>query len=181
MDAAWHRAWNRRAFVEVREIGGGGDELNGLWERVRDQLSFSVVRDETWVRWRYGQAPHRRYRVFLAEADGVPRGFAALALPGEGSSRRAVIPEIFTAPDDTAAVRGLVGRLAAMAFLEGADTLVALTVPETWLDRALGDLGFLFSPGAFDVACVRLDSSLSLAALRRRDAWALAGGDFDIV
>jgi hypothetical protein len=68
-----------------------------------------------------------------------------------------------------------------MAFLEGADTLVALTVPETWLDRALRDLGFLFSPGAFDVACVRLDSSLSLAALRRRDAWALAGGDFDIV
>jgi len=177
----WNRGASRPHAVTVRDLTHDDLGADTIWQRLRERVAFSVVRDQAWIRWRYEAAPHQRYRVFLAERAGDPVGFAAYGLTGTSPFARAVITEVCTIPGDVVTVRALVRHVARTAVGDGAASLATLAVPATWLDRVLRRMGFWFTPAAFRMACVRLDPTLTLPALRDRSAWCIGGGDFDVV
>jgi len=185
LDGGWNRWWGRLEGGGdgpiVREMKAPFEAVDRLWPAIADGLTYSIVRNAEWVRWRYGMAPHRRYKLLLAEREGAPCGFAAYALLDNAGRRSGLIADISASPRDRTTACALIGHVARFAEEAGAETLWTLAVPGGWLDAALRGMGFLFTPGAFDVACVRLDRALSLEALRRREAWCIAGGDFDVV
>jgi hypothetical protein len=179
---AWNALWKRDIprDVTVRPLPSATSELDVLWERASPAAVNSLVRDRAWVAWRYCAAPETPYRVVLAERAGSPRGYAAyrtLQVAGRTTMR---VPEIF-APGDPAAFRALVGHVIAAADAADAESVVTLAVPGSIADRELRRSGFRFSPGAYRLEAVRLDSTISAAALNDPRDWWLAGGDFDVI
>lgn len=177
----WHRPWCRSGGIAIRELEGAGRELDLLWERCREGIALSMVRDRSWVAWRYFAAPHVQYRVLMAWRGGEPAGYAAYCIRGSGDRRWGMIPEVFAAPRDAPVVRALIDEVVRRLRAADVDGVATLALPGTWLYRAFRRAGFLFSWGAFSVECVPFAPSLRLDQLRDRERWYLAGGDFDVI
>lgn len=177
----WHRPRGRSGGIAIRELEGAGRELDLLWERCREGIALSMVRDRSWVAWRYFAAPHVQYRVLMAWRGGEPAGYAAYCIRVSGDRRWGMIPEVFAAPRDAPVVRALIDEVVRRLRSADVDGVATLAVPETWLYRAFRRAGFLFSWGAFSVECVPFAPSLRLGQLRDRERWYLAGGDFDVI
>ncbi len=174
------------AGLVVREITSAGEEIDRLWQRTRSESRFSIVRDAARIGWRYLESPQDRYRLLLAErANGAaaePVGFAALRLEELPDGRRlGWIAEVHGSRHEPASVGLLIDRAVALLSAQGAEFVGALAVPGAPFDRALHRAGFWFRRGSFSVECVPLTEDLPLTALRRPEAWQLAGGDFDVI
>ncbi len=91
------------------------------------------------------------------------------------------IADIFGKSSDILTLYTLILQTTQYLKTHGADAVATLTVPNTIIDKALNQAGFLFSWGAFDVRMVPLKSQLSLDALGKPHHWIMAGGDFDVI
>lgn len=174
--------WSRgSAQVRVRELEQAGAEVDLLWRNCYGAFDFSIVRDSAWLNWRYFAAPHHRYRVVLAEREEQPVGYVVYRVE-QGTGRRfGFIPEIFHDPEDGEGLRVLITEVLRRLRAEGAEAVATLAVPNTVLYRTFRRAGFLFSWGSFSVECALFDQRLTMALLRRPEAWHVAGGDFDVV
>lgn len=177
----WDRRESRASRVRIRDVRAADAEIDLLWSSCRHSVTTSVVRDSSWVNWRYLAAPYRRYRVVLAEQEGQPVGYAAYYLNRSTNATWGVVADLFTAPNNFVVMEALVAEIVRRMRVEGADAVATLAVPRTGAYRTYRRAGFLFSKGSFSVECALLDRSLSLDALRAPQSWCLAGGDFDVV
>jgi GNAT superfamily N-acetyltransferase len=180
----WNRAWDCAtpvaSDITVRPLPSATDEIDTIWERGSRHVSTSLVRDRAWVTWRYGRSPEGAHGLTLAERAGVPAGYAVYRVARTDGRTVVRIPEIF-APGDRFVLRALVHDVVARAVAEDAESVVTLAVLGSDTDRELRRAGFVFSPGAYRLEMVRLDSAISSAALRDPRGWWLTGGDFDVI
>jgi hypothetical protein len=79
----------KRARRAVRAFRSFGARANMLWRRVRDDYPFSLVRDSTYLNWRFRDIPHRRYRM-LALTGSLGRWEGWLVFSVEGDEARIV-------------------------------------------------------------------------------------------
>jgi GNAT superfamily N-acetyltransferase len=184
MGGLWNRVWDRPTReapgITVRPLGSATACIDAIWTRGLQQVTTSVVRDRAWVTWRYAHPPEGDYRLTLAERAGSPAGYAAYRVDRTAGRTVVRVPEIF-APGDDAALRALVRDVVARARAEDAESIVTLAVRGSHMDRELRRAGFLFSPGAYRLEVVRLDTAIPAAALADPGAWWLVGGDFDVI
>jgi hypothetical protein len=183
--AAWNALWRLRLrrdpAVRVRLVERAGPEFDRLWRRCGMDTAASLVRDATWVNWRYLDAPAFDYRVLLAERDGQPVGYAAYRVEARVAGVAGFVAELFAAQADAPTRRTLIAETLAALRQAGADNAVTLAVPGSPLERDLRGAGFLYSRGAFGVQIVPLDPELPLGVLRDPQSWNMAGGDFDVI
>jgi GNAT superfamily N-acetyltransferase len=180
----WNRVWDRAtpaaSDITVRPLASATADIDAIWERGSNIATNSVVRDRAWVTWRYGRSPEGDYCLTLAERAGSPAGYAVYRSARAEGRTIVRIPEIF-APGDGMALRALVRDVVARAAAEDAESVVTLAVRGSSTDRQLRRAGFLFSPGAYRLEVVRLDSAIPASALRDPRGWWLTGGDFDVI
>jgi GNAT superfamily N-acetyltransferase len=156
-----------------------------LWERLRGKYPVMVVRDRAYVAWRFGACPTRRYRLYLAERDGEPLGFAATRVGTVLGLRAGLVVDLVTAPGARghAAGRSLV-RAAVAEFAASEVPLAAsLALRHTAEYACLRSAGFFRCPRA-------LEPQPFPVILRRHGAapvpatigeWLLTMGDYDAV
>lgn len=180
----WNRVWDRAtpapSEITVRPLVSATADVDAIWERGSQQVATSLVRDRAWVTWRYGRPPEGDYRLTLAERTGSPAGYAAYRVDRTAGHTVVRIAEIF-APGDDAALRALVRDVLARAVAMDAESVMTLAVRGSSTDRELRRAGFLFSPGAYRLEMVRLDTTIPATALRDPHGWWLTGGDFDVI
>jgi len=132
------------AAPDVEEVSDPGEEADRLWSAAAARCEASVVRDATYLRWRYVRHPDLRYRIAVARgADGAPRG-VAIYRRGEFSDReQGLLVEWLVPEEDLAAGRALLAWAGDRAREDGADRL-ATVLPETsrWF-AAFQEEGFL--------------------------------------
>lgn len=98
--------WRRRrrapiaADIDVAEAAAIGEDYDRLWERARATFEACVRRDAAWVRWRYREVPHKRYRILEARQGGALTGFAVTRHEDYRGLRLGWIVDLFTAADD---------------------------------------------------------------------------------
>lgn len=66
--------------VRVRVVDQVPDAVDTIWTAMQPDFEAAIVRDTTYLRWRYGEHPDATYRFLLAEDSRAPRGFAVMRL-----------------------------------------------------------------------------------------------------
>lgn len=181
--AAWSRLWDRKpADPELVLQEGWPDpgELDELSRRLEPE--DGLIRDASWVRWRYREPPDTDYRLATARRQGRLEGFAAFRVRDEKERKIGFLAEVTATGGGGGAVEEALLHFVVRRLREERTDLTATLAPAgTEQERRLRRAGFLFSWGAFGVECVLLDDNLSIESLRDSSSFRLQGGDFDVV
>lgn len=104
-----------------------GPEAAELWERCAEDWGASVVRDATYLDWRYLRNPFHDYRCFgLRGSDGSLRGLAVQRTGDWLVPRMGLLMDWLVPPDDAEAAGLLHEAFLAQCRADGADSLVAM-------------------------------------------------------
>lgn len=183
-DRLWNAAWRLGLgripeSLAVAEVSAGDDAFDVLWGELRGRYQALIVRDRSWIAYRYGAAPDHRYRLLMVRREGRPAGYLAYRTT-DGPRGRGWIVDLFTDEGDSAGraalVRAALQRLAAEG-LAGAWTLAPCA---TGLAARLRRAGFRAVQRPQDISLVPLASSVP-AALHDPRRWFTALGDYDLV
>jgi hypothetical protein len=185
LGTVWNNVWDRQTqpdpTVAIRSIDQAGPEFDLLWQSCLADTQVSVIRDRTWVNWRYLRAPLFDYQVLLAERSGQPVGYSVYRVQETQGRNLGFIAELLTGRADVRARNTLISQTLRSLRAKGAEAAITLAVPGTWMHQALRRAGFLFSWGSFTVHFVPLAPNLPMPILRDPQSWNMAGGDFDAI
>jgi len=175
LDALWLALIARkpRCNVTLDELSHLDTTIDRLSER-HPQGRISIVRNASWLTWRYLSAPDAGFRLLVASGGDEPLGYAAF----RSSGRSGTVADVFAREEDVALAlfRGAIERLRE----SGAESIVTLAVPGSAFDRAADRLHFLSGPG-FNFIVLPLAESIPETQLADPQSWHLSGGDFDVV
>jgi hypothetical protein len=175
LDALWLALISKksRSTIALAEVSRADATIDGISER-DPQRRISVVRNASWVNWRYLSVPGAGYRVLVATGKDGPLGYAAFRSSGSSG----MVADVFALEDEAALAlfRGAIERLREA----GAESIVALAVPGSAFDRSAERLRFL-SGARFDFIVLPLSETIPQAHLANPECWHLSGGDFDVV
>ena len=126
--------------VTVVPVERFGEETDQLWQRAATGYDFSLVRNSSYLNWRYSDCP-TPYKIWLALRNGHTAGF--LVTSAARTVPTAAIVDLFTESGDEEAVRALLAtgmgsllnsgvRLISTWTLQGS----AQSAAHHWLQRA---------------------------------------------
>lgn len=156
------------------EVGELGDEPDQLWAAVEHETHSGVVRDASWLRWRYRDRPGPSpYRSFVARRDGQLRALAVTTEREQRGGRFTYLLELL-AVDDSAA-RAVVGAAAAAA--DGSAGVLVATLPGTPLARRARAAGLRPVPERLEEKQLHFGVVSDDPGLHT--GWSLGWGDLD--
>jgi len=170
--------------AQVVEVGRIGPELDALWERLRPSFPAALVRDSTYLRWRYDGCPWLGYRRFAVRdrdgrggPGGAPRAFFVTRSNWQRLPIQALV-DFLGEPDDAAAV-GLALRTATRLAREAGQARVEAWWPEQspFFRHALA-AGFRAEPCQYALCAMLYRENPDLDWLRGR--WYYTIGDSDV-
>jgi hypothetical protein len=187
---AWRslsRAQMRRktagAGLSVDEITSPSADFDRLWASLSPMYDNCVVRDSSWVGWRFIAAEGYHYGVLLARSEGEPVGYIAYRLVESAERTTGYIADIFVGPDGQAVTAKLLEAALDDLSARGAGTVMATAAPGSALHGHLRSMGFL--PGrastAFMFEIVPLQPGVEPATLADPRTWHITAGDFDVI
>lgn len=155
-----------------------------IWEATAADLGTAVVRDSTYLNWRFADAP-ATYDRFLARADGEPIAYSVLRTVPWRRGRVSYLMELAAKPGaNLQAVSALLAAVAA-ARNAGSAGVAALVTPRNPLGGVLRAHGFRVPPARARAGFsfgARLSGGLEgHDELKRLDAWHVTAADFDHV
>jgi GNAT superfamily N-acetyltransferase len=172
-----------RTQARVNEVGRFDERHDRLWREVAPSLTCAVVRDASYLNWKYVDQPGQTFlRLEIVDGDRVT-GVAVLMFrePDDAYRYRRAFLVDFVAPlTDEARLAQLIEAAKAAAAGRGADALSCLHIGSA-LTAALRRHGFrlreperylLVDPGGLEPRA--LDTALSA------DSWFVTHGDSDI-
>jgi GNAT superfamily N-acetyltransferase len=169
--------------VDVVRDAPLGSDHDALWERVSCDLPVAVVRDASFLEWKYRTQPGQRFITLDVRRGGSLIGFVAFVMrPPDRSYKyaRAIVTDMVVPPSDASAVRACTRVLHDAARREGAD-LISIGLNQPAIQAELSRQGYmtrahervmLVAPGADDHPVRRW--------LDQPDAWLLSTSDSDI-
>jgi len=170
----WMRAASDVAIKEVDEFDSRFDEL---WQKRRSDYEIMIVRDTTYLDWRYLKNPAQKYKIFTAERNGVLEGFAVACVKDE-NIRRGYIIDLLAPPGDTALIRSLIAHAVRYCAREKADTVSCWWLEHTPAREISRKMGFLTFPTNHDLI-VRSHGRHGNEYLSKRDRWYFTMADTD--
>ena len=164
--------------VSVQRSARFGGEINSFWNAADEHYSFTLVRDLSYLNWRYVDCP-TPYQIWTAHRDNSTAGY--LVAFASSSEPIAYIIDLFTLPDDSDAASALLRT--------AIDSLLAagVQVVYTWtVQSSASSAGHRLLKRAC-AAAVRPHLHLAMCFLNERfdasrlpaEGWQLTAGDFD--
>jgi hypothetical protein len=84
---------------ETRWIDRFDDRIDVFWEQVAPKYHIAVVRDSTYLNWRYFDNPGRQYRAVIAEGDDEILAYVILRCMEQFELRGGMIVDLGVLPD----------------------------------------------------------------------------------
>jgi len=184
----WLLAIGRR-----RKTGGGGHDRKGsfcdisrfddrfdrIWERLAAEHEVLLVRDASYLDWRYSRYPFPGIQSFGLMQAGELRGFSVLHVArDEDGLRFAAVQELAAAKDDEEAVRQLLAESIRRAADAGGHYLIA-AAPHPGCERPLRSLGFVRRDMAYSAVTYKSNSAVMNDNISPRLRWYVSLGDGD--
>jgi hypothetical protein len=167
--------------VQMVDLVQFDESIDCLWNQVRSQIRFAVVRDAAYLTWRYMKRPGKLFQVLGAIRDGRVVGYCIFRddLVRPGCWRVGVLMDL-VATDLMAAIYLVEAALTRMRAAR-CGYVLALAHPESPTAPILAATGFTPDLSAGDVifACRPYDASLDLSSLQQPADWLLTYGDTD--
>lgn len=170
--------WPRRRLALPRgwvasELTRFGAETDALWDAVSSGHQLAIVRDATYLNWRYVDNPDH-YTIWMLQHQGAIRGIVV----GKQTVRRGLpvgdIVDLVCAKDDAATLRLLVRWAGDHFGAAGCALVESWSVDGTWFDRQLRSAGLLIARTKVPLL---LSPDYPDPLLYDPDAWWLTQGD----
>lgn len=168
--------------ISIEPVDGFDAAFDGLWERVRGRQRVMVVRDATYLSWRFRRIPIRRYEVLRANVDGRLAGYIVLRLAEIAGMQAGLVVDFIVEPSEAGdrAGRALLSHALARFADEDIDLLASLMLPHAPEYRLLRHAGFWplprpLLPQRFRVVARGPEQAYDLGN------WYLTMGDYDVV
>jgi len=169
--------------LEVVEITNFGDKHTQLWERVKGGYQCAVVRDSSYLNWKYVEQPGQEFvRLDLCRSGELKATLVLMFRDPDDAYqyRRAFIVDFVGPLDDPGILRGTLLAAAQSCQDRGADAVVLHALCRS-LETAARACGFLRRPPTrfLLIATGGLEPSQA-EALSTVEKWFLSMGDSDI-
>jgi len=117
------------------------------WQSVEKDFSLAVVRDVSYLNWRYVANPMGNYRIFSVEEDANFRGFMVLSLRDVKLGGAIAILELLVKPGDKEAGLALLKTAELIGEQIGASRIYCWMLPShNFYMQLLKQSGFMFRP-----------------------------------
>ena len=181
----WHwlgwRRMERDTTVSLSSIQQAGPEFDVLWQSCAQNRSFSTVRDQRWVQWRFLDCPSTNYHLVLAQRHHEPVGYGAYYLHVENRRTIGFIAEILTKDNDIHTFSTISHGIEEQMRQSDVDMIVTQAVPGSCQHAQWRRIGFYPRRAAFGVQLVPLLADWPLTAMQVPDNWFISGADFDVI
>jgi GNAT superfamily N-acetyltransferase len=113
ISAFFHRpgepeAWERKdARVAIERVRRFGPQVDALWDEIGSALGLAVVRDATYLNWKFADQPHAGYELFEAHRGGQLCGYAIGRQCAPPEPPLAIVADLIAAPGDGEALEAL--------------------------------------------------------------------------
>jgi hypothetical protein len=181
--AAVRDVFRNRSQMAVREIERFDDRHDALWEIMARDVTCAVVRDASFLNWKYVEQPGQTFiRLELVEG-GSAAGVVVLVLREPDAVyayRRAFLVDLVAPLRDEGLLYRLIQLATSAAAERGADSLVCMHLHAS-LTRALKASGFrIRKPARHLLIDTESLSEQELALVTTPGNWYLTQGDSDI-
>jgi acyl carrier protein len=172
-----------RSIAEVRTVDRFDHRHDRLWEQAAGTITCGVIRDASYLNWKYVDQPGQSFVRLETVEDGSVTGVAVLMFREPDHVyryRRAFLVDLVTRLDDEHRLSQLVRAASEAAAARQADALLCMHIGRP-LTQALRSNGFslraperylLVDPGGLDAGA----TAVTLSA----DSWFVTQGDSDI-
>ena len=86
--------------LDIKMVNSFGTEIDELWETVRSMFPVIVVRDSSYLNWKYVQQPGMNYKLFLFTRKGQPVGYSVIRTTIEDGCQTGLLVDFLSAPTD---------------------------------------------------------------------------------
>ncbi len=124
----WRSSSEVSSTIEVRDVESFDERADALWERVREEFDYAVMRNRDYLNWRYIDPRAGVYRVRAAMDGDELAGFMVTGANGTDEVDAQVV-DLLVLPGRNAVLRALVADAVAHARGEGAET-VTVQMPQ---------------------------------------------------
>jgi GNAT superfamily N-acetyltransferase len=173
--------------LEIEEVKSFDSSFAFFWDRVQHRFPIMVVRDSTYLNWRFADMPTREYTTFAARSEGEIRGFIVLRVAPLGQFSAGLIVDLVVeaSAEGRAAGRLLIDQAYSHLRERDVDILASLALRHTDEFRLLRSRGFWVCPKFLEprpfrlvVRCHDEERSASRLAYDLRN-WFVTMGDYD--
>jgi len=162
--------FRERRIVEVKSFG---PEYDDLWRRASADIHVAVIRDSSYLNWRFVEKPGNNYVIFSWVGGGVVKGYIVLdSCMGEG-----VILDMLTIRDPEV-VGGLIRRAVSFFKMRGFKK-VGFSSTDKYLLDAFRRYGFSESTFGVYLIAYTASSGGDMDWVRRLDEWFVTASDDD--
>lgn len=127
---------------KIIEIHFFDERFDRFWEERKKDYEIMLVRDSTYLNWRYIDHPARRYKVVAYLLDGKIKGFIVFTT-GVDEVRRGIIMDIMVDPSEKKAVDYLLSAAIKFFYKEATDAVVLWLPEHASLVRDIKKWGFV--------------------------------------
>ena len=175
-----HRA---RGFT-LAKADGFDERFDALWEEARQQYDILLVRDRTFLQWRFQERPDADCVVFVAERDGKLLGYTVLREDRMFDLNLGFILDLFAVNPDVASA--LVSKAREYFKELGADAIGCMMLQHTPYFKVLRRAGFVIAPKRlihkeFYFGVQVKPSEMPDEIINRRESWFITFADVDVV
>jgi hypothetical protein len=163
--------------IKVVEIDSFDERSDALWQSVSSHFQAGIVRDQTYLNWKYVRQPHAGYIRLAAQRDGHMSGHLVLRQARPPEPEVGIFADLFADPDDPATLLALLAAGVRRLRQAGAAYLTAATSVPAY-QKALRAIGFRKTKDVIPTVHFRPlpgAADLDPAAL----TWLLGRGDHD--
>jgi GNAT superfamily N-acetyltransferase len=168
--------------VAVERVEQIDAQFDDFWRRVRGRERIMVIRDASFLEWRFRRIPLRRYEILRARLEGQQAGYIVLRVADVLGMRAGLVVDFLVAPALGGVRVGHALLAEALACFAGEDIdLIATLMPSHALEyRLLRRAGFWPLPRAVLPQRFRLVARDGPAVRELRN-WFFTLGDYDVV
>ncbi len=153
-------------------------EAGELWEKYKDRFENLIVRDMTYLRWRYDGRPDRSYQTILLSGSEGPAGYLILRQSVANGKPMVCVTENFTDPENEECIAALAEAVIAYCRKNQSAYAVVCSAKYGKYDEVFRRYGFVPQKGQGTIVIAKsLDPSISEAELTGAERWHMSQGD----
>jgi GNAT superfamily N-acetyltransferase len=170
--------------LTITRVSSFDERFYDFWENVSHDYEISVVRDMTYLNWRYVDIPGVDYAIFVAEKSGQVMGYTVLRCGRQFGLLFGNVFELVTPSGHEPIAQALM--LKAIEYFRGekSDLILCRMIADKKLDRVVRKSGFLslkFAGKSIRFVARSNTPKISKAYLTNRAHWFVQTGDSDAI
>ena len=154
------------------------EEAAQLWEKYKDKYENLIVRDGTYLRWRYDGRPDRSYETLLLSGSEGPTGYLILRQSVANGKPMVCVTENFTDPENEEVISALAETLISYCRRHKSAYAVVCSGMTGKFDKVFRRYGFIPQKGQGTIVIAKsLNDEIDQDSLADPGLWHLSQGD----